>query len=107
MTAREQGTVKWYNSQRGCGFITRDGGGDIYINRRALPRTRRWDPDEGDRVEYEVRSSDKGLFAAQLEFLSITKQRCVYCDLKLAPNDDGFHAIEGGEVACTKPTVAK
>lgn len=67
---REIGTVRFYDSRKGYGFVVRDNGaGDLHLSVRALPRGRKWDPDEGDRVSYEVRMSDKGGFAAKVDFV--------------------------------------
>lgn len=67
---REIGTVRFYDSKKGYGFVTRDNGaGDLHISVRALPRMRKWDPETGDRVSYEVRESNKGAFAAKVDFV--------------------------------------
>lgn len=67
---REIGTVRFYDTKKGYGFVTRDNGaGDLHISVRALPRMRKWDPETGDRVSYEVRESDKGPFAAKVDFV--------------------------------------
>ena len=52
-----EGTVKWFNSTNGFGFITpSDGGKDLYVHKSEAPGSLR----EGDRVEYEVAQGDKG-----------------------------------------------
>ena len=52
-----EGTVKWYNSTKGFGFITpSDGGKDVFIHKNDAPGSLR----EGDRVEFDVAEGDKG-----------------------------------------------
>lgn len=52
------GTVKWYDPEKGYGFIARDDGdSDLFVHRSAIGGG---DLNEGDRVEFEVTSSPKG-----------------------------------------------
>jgi CspA family cold shock protein len=53
-----KGTVKWYNSRKGYGFIEDKDGKDIFVHNTSLQLETRLD--EGDEVEYDVESSDKG-----------------------------------------------
>ena len=54
----ETGTVKFYNEQKGFGFITPDKGGkDIYVHSTAIQRG---PIKEGDKVEFEIGQGDKG-----------------------------------------------
>lgn len=58
--ARETGIVKWFNDQKGFGFITRDNGGDdIFVHHKAINATGRRTLHEGDRVEFNVVKGDK------------------------------------------------
>ncbi|PIZ05213.1 MAG: cold-shock protein [Gammaproteobacteria bacterium CG_4_10_14_0_8_um_filter_38_16] len=62
--ARETGVVKWFNDQKGFGFITRDNGGeDVFVHHKAINATGRRTLHEGDRVEFTVVKGDKGFQA--------------------------------------------
>ena len=55
MTARETGTVKWFNDQKGYGFITRDSGGDVFVHFSAIAGQMGFRTlNDGDRVELDV-----------------------------------------------------
>ena len=66
MTARETGTVKWFNDAKGYGFITRDAGEDVFVHYSAIEgqgfRTLR----EDQRVEFAVERGPKGLQAVHV-----------------------------------------
>jgi cold shock protein len=59
----EKGTVKWFNSSKGYGFITREQGGDVFVHFNAIQGTGYKSLDEGDQVEFEVTQGQKGLQA--------------------------------------------
>lgn len=63
MSAREKGSVKWFNSGKGFGFIQRDQGGDVFVHFRAIRGDGYRSLDEGQRVEFSVTQGDKGLQA--------------------------------------------
>ncbi len=62
MADRVQGTVKWFNAAKGYGFISRDGGRDLFVHYSAIQdagngfRTL----NEGDVVEFDVEEGQKG-----------------------------------------------
>jgi CspA family cold shock protein len=60
---RETGTVKWFNSTKGYGFIERDAGGDIFIHYSGIRGSGYRSLEEGQRVEFEIVESDKGMQA--------------------------------------------
>ena len=59
-SSREQGSVKWFNSRKGYGFITRDQGDDIFVHFRNIEGSGRKTIREGERVSFVVILSDKG-----------------------------------------------
>src|SRR5688572_11201756 len=59
--ARETGTVKWFNPEKGFGFITRDNGEkDVFVHHSAIQTQGFRTLNEGARVEFEVVQADKG-----------------------------------------------
>lgn len=60
---REAGTVKWFNTSKGFGFISRDSGDDIFVHFRAIRGEGHRVLVEGQRVEFVVMMRDKGLQA--------------------------------------------
>ncbi len=58
---KETGTVKWFNGQKGYGFIERDSGaGDVFVHFSAIVGDGFKNLDEGQRVEFVVKTGDKG-----------------------------------------------
>jgi CspA family cold shock protein len=66
MEDRETGTVKWFNSQKGYGFITRDNGGDVFVHYSAIQGHGFRNLEEGERVEFSVEQGQKGPAAADV-----------------------------------------
>ncbi len=54
------GTVKWFNSQKGYGFIEMENGKDIFVHYNAIQGHGFKSLDEGEKVEFEIRQGDKG-----------------------------------------------
>jgi len=63
------GKVKWFNSRKGYGFITKDDGGDIFVHYSAINGEGFRSLREGDRVEFEVAEGEKGPQAANVSRL--------------------------------------
>ena len=60
MAERITGTVKWFNAQKGYGFIQREGGPDVFVHFSAIQGTGYRELNEGDRVEFEITDGPKG-----------------------------------------------
>ena len=63
MAERETGTVKWFNSSKGYGFIQREQGEDVFVHFRAIRGEGYRSLDEGQQVEFTVGQGQKGLQA--------------------------------------------
>ncbi len=55
-----EGTVKWFNEQKGYGFITVDGGEDVFVHYSSIQGAGFKSLEEGDRVEFEITQGNKG-----------------------------------------------
>jgi cold shock protein len=55
-----QGTVKWFNGEKGYGFIAQDGGADVFVHFSEILGSGYRNLDEGQRVEFEVCQGAKG-----------------------------------------------
>jgi cold shock protein len=59
----EKGTVKWFNNEKGYGFITRENGPDVFVHHTAITAEGFRTLNEGDQVSFEVVEGQKGLQA--------------------------------------------
>ena len=57
---RVSGTVKWFNDEKGYGFIEQDDGGDIFVHHSSINMPGFKTLNEGDRVSFEVGEGTKG-----------------------------------------------
>jgi CspA family cold shock protein len=55
-----KGTVKWFNAEKGYGFIAQEGGPDVFVHFTAIQGQGFKSLNEGDRVEYEIESGKNG-----------------------------------------------
>ena len=60
MADREIGTVKWFNSSKGFGFIERENGKDVFVHYSAITGEGFRNLEEGQRVEFTVAEGQKG-----------------------------------------------
>lgn len=61
-----KGTVKWFNAKKGFGFISDENGTDVFVHYSALNMDGFKVLDEGDKVEFEVVTGEKGPQAANV-----------------------------------------
>ncbi|AHG88687.1 Cold-shock protein DNA-binding protein [Gemmatirosa kalamazoonensis] len=61
-----RGKVKWFNDAKGYGFIEQEGGEDVFVHFSAIAMEGFKTLTEGQLVEFEIKSGDKGLHAANV-----------------------------------------
>ncbi|WP_046778569.1 cold-shock protein [Streptomyces yangpuensis] len=65
-----QGTVKWFNGEKGFGFISPDeGGADVFVHFSAIVGNGYRNLDENQRVEFEIQQGQRGPQAANVKAL--------------------------------------
>ncbi|HJA27408.1 cold-shock protein [Limosilactobacillus pontis] len=62
----EQGTVKWFNNDKGYGFINRESGDDVFVHFSAIQGDGFKSLDEGQHVTFDVEEGDRGLQAVNV-----------------------------------------
>jgi len=65
-----QGTVKWFNQNKGFGFIARDDGPDLFVHFRSIKDSGFRTLSEGDIVEYDIQSGPKGDSATNVRIVN-------------------------------------
>jgi CspA family cold shock protein len=70
MSERITGTVKWFNSGKGYGFIEREGGDDVFVHYSAIQIEGYKSLEEGQRVEFNIEQGSKGLQATNVTLSS-------------------------------------
>jgi CspA family cold shock protein len=63
---RETGIVKWFNAQKGYGFIQRENGTDVFVHHTSILSAGFRELVEGERVEFTVTQGQKGLQASEV-----------------------------------------
>lgn len=66
MAARSQGTVKWFNADKGFGFIAQEGGEDLFVHYSEIRGDGYRSLDEGAKVEFEITQGKKGKQASNV-----------------------------------------
>ena len=69
MSERVVGTVKWFNGDKGYGFIARDGGPDVFVHYSAIQADGFRNLTEGQKVEFTIEKGPKGLQAANVKIV--------------------------------------
>jgi len=69
VTDRVTGTVKWFNNAKGYGFISREGGDDVFVHHSAIEGEGFHSLNEGQQVEFEIEQGPKGLQAVRVRAL--------------------------------------
>lgn len=70
MAERQTGTVKWFNDGKGYGFISRDGGEDVFVHFTAIRGDGYRSLEEGQRVEFTIGQGQRGLQAQDVTVIS-------------------------------------
>ncbi len=65
-----EGTVKWFSNEKGYGFISREGGDDVFVHHSKITMDGYRSLQEGQRVEFEVEQGPKGLQATNVQLAS-------------------------------------
>lgn len=64
MANRTQGTVKWFNGEKGFGFISQEGGEDLFVHYSEIQSGGFRTLEEGAKVEFEITKGKKGMQAS-------------------------------------------
>lgn len=70
MSKIANGTVKWFNSEKGFGFITQDSGPDVFVHFRHINGSGHKSLNEGQQVQFTVAQGEKGLQAENVSVVS-------------------------------------
>ena len=70
MSERITGTVKWFNGGKGYGFLSREGGADVFVHFSAIQGDGFKNLEEGQKVEFDVEQGPKGPQASNVVVVS-------------------------------------
>jgi CspA family cold shock protein len=69
MAERKQGTVKWFNNSKGYGFISQEGGEDVFVHFDSIVGDGYKSLEENAKVEFTITQGPKGLQAAEVKII--------------------------------------
>ena len=69
MSNQVQGTVKWFNDEKGFGFLQQQDGADVFVHFRAINGTGRRTLKEGQNVSFNITKTEKGLQAENVSII--------------------------------------
>ena len=69
MSERIVGTVKWFNGGKGYGFLSQEGGEDVFIHFSAIQGEGFRNLEEGQKVEFSIQKGPKGMQAADVKVI--------------------------------------
>jgi CspA family cold shock protein len=93
-----QGTVKWFNNEKGYGFIAVDGGQDVFVHYSAIQSDGYRSLDEGQRVEFDVAQGPKGPQADGVRIVNACGRTTSKPYWPGSAEDPGHYALVGNAV---------
>jgi len=69
MSERKRGSVKWFNSTKGFGFISQEGGEDVFVHFQSIVGDGYRSLQENDKVEFTITKGQKGLQASEVKVI--------------------------------------
>ncbi len=70
MAERKEGSVKWFNSTKGFGFIQQENGEDVFVHFQSIVGDGYKSLDENDKVEFTITQGPKGLQASEVKVIN-------------------------------------
>ncbi len=70
MAERKEGSVKWFNSTKGFGFIQQENGEDVFVHFQSIVGDGYKTLDENDKVEFTITQGPKGLQASEVKVIN-------------------------------------